>query len=132
MNLQPIQQLSNEKEILECLALSVLAGLARLFLIEKTIVGGLKQFFGGLFFGSLIGYLTNVIEKDSIYYLYTGKIWRVWSVVCAIFGREILSFFKITITQISPLITNFMIKQGKRIAAAYTAYKNFTTDENDN
>lgn len=111
--------------ILEALALSIFAGLTRLFLMERTIVGGLKTFFGGIFFGTMIGYLTKDFNLITIYYFNISGAWKIATVFSAIFGREILKFFKNLITDISPIMNKFIINQGQRIAEAIRAYKNF-------
>ena len=125
-----IQHLSSSINILEAIALSIFAGLVRLFLMEKTIIGGFKTFFGGIFFGSLVGYICKDINLITLYHFHISGAWKFVTVISAIFGREILRFFKNLIGEMAPIAKSLIFKQGKKIASAIKTYKNFK-DEND-
>lgn len=114
--------------LLEIFALSIVSGLARLFLLERTLIEGWRQFFGGIFFGSLLGYLAYQFPAKSEYYAYTGKVWRWWVALFAVFGKEILSLFKTIIIDFAPIFKNFILKQCIRIKKGFDAYK---SDSND-
>ena len=113
------------------MALSIFAGLARLFLIEKTIVGGLKTFFGGIFFGTVVGYMCKDFNLVTLYHFHISGAWKFVTVISAIFGREILRFFRNLFGELLPFAKNYILKQGRKIASAIEAYKHFK-DEIDN